>query len=169
MAHLSPKLSPVSGLPVAVLLGLLCLPLVGARPYPGAQTALVIFGTDTIRAGVADDYTERVQGLKGRTSVPDGTGLLFVFEEAAERSFWMIDTLIDLDIAFMDDEFRIIRIATMTAGTSDVTHSMGPARFALEVGAGWFAEKGIRVGTVARVIFDPGRVGAAGGTERGIR
>ncbi len=163
------RISPVSALIATTLVGLLCLPLAGERSYGGgragvesggkwtAETALVILGADTIRADVADEHAEHVRGLQGRTAVPEGTGLLFVFDRAAERSFWMVDTLVDLDIAFMDDDFRIIRIATMMAGSSDLTDSMGPARFALEVRSGWFAEKGIQVGTVAQVIFDPSR------------
>jgi uncharacterized protein len=118
-----------------------------------SDAALVIFSADTVLAGVADSYAERVQGLKDRTELPDGIGLLFVFPEAAERSFWMVDTLVDLDIAFMDPTYRITRIATMKAGSADLTLSMGPAMFALEVRAGWFGEKGIGVGDLPEVIF----------------
>jgi uncharacterized protein len=158
----------VSKIPSILLISLLISPLISPVGPPGlgaglterptatssSDTALVLFGSDTIHAEVADEFSEWSQGLKGRTSVPDGTGLLFVFDEPRERSFWMVDTLIDLDIAFMDAAFRITRIATMQAGSEDLTDSPGPAPFALEVRAGWFAEKGIRAGDVPEVVFD---------------
>ena len=112
----------------------------------GSVDGLVVIGSDTVRVEIADEHAERVQGLKNRTSLPDGTGMLFVFQEAEEMSFWMVDTLIDLDIAFIDADFRIFRIATMKAGSSDETDSMGATMFALEVRAGWFAEKEVRAG-----------------------
>lgn len=134
---------------------LLSLSVGGTGAPTPMDTVVVILGADTIWAEVADDPAEQIRGLKGRVSIPEGTGLLFIFDEAAERSFWMVGTLVDLDIAFLDADLRIIRITTMKAGTSVLTYSMGPAMFALEVRAGWFAERKIPVGTIARVIFDP--------------
>ena len=121
------------------------------RPHPG--TAWVIFGSDTVVAEVARTPDERATGLMYREEIPDGTGMLFVFQDSQVRSFWMQNTYVPLDIAFMDPSFRVVDIQQMEPLTTAPHESAAPAMFALEVRQGWFAEKGITVGSVARVIF----------------
>jgi uncharacterized membrane protein (UPF0127 family) len=120
---------------------------------PGPGTALLIFGNDTVRAEVASTPGQRSQGLMGRAEVPAGTGMLFVFEDEEVRSFWMRNTLVSLDIAFMDSEFRIVDIQQMEARSEDFYDSSEPAMYALEVPVGWLAAQGIRVGDRAQVVF----------------
>ena len=126
----------------------------GPRPAPGK--AWVIFGTDTVLAEVASLPDQRAQGLMDRDSVPDGTGMLFVFPTVEERSFWMKDTRVSLDVAFFDEAYRIIAIKQMEALSETLTDSEGPTAFALEVRKGWFAEQGIEAGATAKVVFGPG-------------
>ena len=125
-----------------------------ARPAPGK--AWVILGTDTVLAEVASLPEQRAQGLEHRDSVPDGTGMLFVFPTTEERSFWMKDTPVSLDIAFFDEAYRIVTIKQMEALDEGLTDSEAPTAFALEVRKGWFAERGIEVGVTAKVVFGPG-------------
>ena len=120
---------------------------------PDAATALVIFGNDTVRAEVARTSQERSRGLMYRDEVPDGTGMLFVFDREAERSFWMQNTYVALDVAFIDRNFRIVDIQQMEPETTDIHDGERPAMFALEVRQGWFAEKGIEVGDRCEFIF----------------
>ena len=120
-----------------------------------AATALVIFGSDTIRAEVANTSETRSQGLMYRDEVPDGTGMLFVFDREAERSFWMQNTYVALDVAFIDANFRIVDIQQMEPESTDIHDGARPAMFALEVRQGWFAEKGIAVGDRCEFIFLP--------------
>lgn len=121
------------------------------RPQPGK--AWVIFGADTVVAEVASTPEEREQGLMNRDEVPDGTGMLFVFQEAAPRSFWMKDTYVPLDIAYLDPDFRIVSIHQMEPLDTNTYDSGAPAMFALEVRQGWFADHGIEEGDVAKVVF----------------
>ena len=88
-----------------------------------------------------------------RERIPDGTGMLFVFEREAARSFWMQNTDVSLDIAFIDANFRIVDIQQMEARSTEVHDGARPAMFALEVREGWFAEKGIEVGDRCELIF----------------
>ena len=118
-----------------------------------AATALVVFGGDTVRAEVANTAALRSQGLMYRERIPDGTGMLFVFEREAARSFWMQNTYVSLDIAFIDANFRIVDIQQMEARSTEVHDGARPALFALEVREGWFAEKGIEVGDRCELIF----------------
>ena len=123
-------------------------------PAPGM--AWVIFGTDTVLAEVAGTPEQREQGLMDRDAVPDGTGMLFVFSQSEERSFWMRDTYVALDIAFFDDSNTIAGIKQMEALDETLTDSDIATALVLEVRQGWFAEQGIAVGATAEVVFGPG-------------
>ena len=125
----------------------------GLVGHTQARVALVILGHDTIRAEVAETSEERSKGLMDREEVPDGTGMLFVFERESMRTFWMQDTLVSLDIAFLDASMIIIDIQEMESGSSTIYDSAGPAKFALEVRKGWFAEHNVAVGLQAEIIF----------------
>lgn len=123
-------------------------------PPPGR--AWVIFGADTVLAEVARTPDERAQGLMYRENLPEGEGMFFVFPDTQTRSFWMSNTFIALDIAYLDAELRIVDIQPMEPETTESHPSAKPAMFALEVPMGWFAEQGIEVGAQARVVFGPG-------------
>ncbi len=123
------------------------------QPLPPGGIAWVIFGSDTVHAEVADTPALRERGLMERTELPEGRGMLFVFTESRIRSFWMRNTWIPLDIAYMDADFQIVDIQAMEPLSERLQDSAGPAMFALEVPQGWFAGKGIEVGARARVEF----------------
>ena len=124
---------------------------------PARGTAWVIFGTgpdaDTVVAEVAQTAAERARGLMYREELGENEGMLFVFQDVAERAFWMRDTFIPLDIAYMDPSFRIIDIKPMEPESEALVESSGPAQYALEVNRGWFAEHGVEVGATPRITF----------------
>jgi uncharacterized membrane protein (UPF0127 family) len=122
-----------------------------ARPPQGH--AWVIFGADTIVAEVARTPEEREQGLMNREELADGTGMIFVFDEPQVRSFWMQNTYVALDIAFLDVSLRIVDIQQMEPESTDPHESAAPAMFALEVAKGWFAAHGVEVGDQAEIVF----------------
>ena len=124
-----------------------------AAAAPAAGYAWVIFGADTVLAEVAATPDERAEGLMYREEVPDGTGMIFVFQDNQVRSFWMANTYVDLDIAYMDPSYTIVDIVAMEALVTDSYPSTAPAMFGLEVRQGWFAEKGIAIGAKADIVF----------------
>ncbi|MEX0837633.1 MAG: DUF192 domain-containing protein [Gemmatimonadota bacterium] len=128
----------------------------GVAPSPAAGHAWVIFGADTVVAEVAATADQRADGLMYREEVPDGTGMLFVFQDNEVRAFWMANTYVPLDIAYMDPSYRIVDIVQMEPLVTDTYPSSAPAMFALEVRQGWFAEEGIGVGDQAEVVFGVG-------------
>lgn len=122
-------------------------------PRPAAGTAWVVFGADTVVAEVARTEEERADGLMYREELGEDRGMLFIFPDNVARSFWMQNTYIPLDIAFMDPSFRIVDIQQMEPMTTDAHMSRGPAMYALEVNQGWFQAHGVQVGATARVTF----------------
>lgn len=126
-------------------------PAANRRPAPA--TAWVIFGRDTVTAEVARTDEERSRGLMHRESLGEDAGMLFIFPEQTVRSFWMQNTYIALDIAFMDRDFRIVDIQEMDPMTTESHVSRAPATYALEVNQGWFRTHGVRVGDRPEVVF----------------
>lgn len=129
-----------------------------AEPDPragiGQPTAVIVFGRDTVRAEVARTPEERSRGLMYREALAEDAGMLFIFPDNAVRGFWMQNTYIPLDIAFLDQAFRVVDIQQMEPMTTEQHAGRAPFTYALEVNQGWFAAHGVQVGDVARVTFD---------------
>ena len=89
---------------------------------------------------------EQETGLMGRLSVPDETGMLFIFKQPGRVAFWMKDTPLALSIAFIAQDGKIVDIQDMES-FSLVTHSPNQDYlYALEVAKGYFARKGVKPG-----------------------
>ncbi len=126
--------------------------LAGAPAF--AQTALPLAelgaGMYRIEAEVAHTFETRQTGLMNRTTMPLHRGMVFVFPEARAHCMWMKNTLLPLSVAFVDERGRVINIEDMQPQTADNHCAVGPARFALEMNLGWFAERGIKAGDTLR-------------------
>ncbi|MDR1836908.1 MAG: DUF192 domain-containing protein [Treponema sp.] len=104
-----------------------------------------------VRAEIAQTFEERSQGLMYRTRLPDGEGMLFVFERDEVLSFWMKDTYIPLSIAYIASDGRIIDIKDMYPYDTNSVTSSRSVRYALEVPQGWFFSAGVQTGDVVRL------------------
>ena len=100
-----------------------------------------------IDAEVAADQDNRMQGLMHRRTMATNQGMLFVFPQAARHCMWMRNTFLPLSVAFLDEEGRILNVEDMQPQTEDSHCAAKSARFALEMNVGWFAAKGLKVGT----------------------
>jgi len=117
---------------------------------PATRTIELGAGMHLIHAEVADSFATRMQGLMHRTSLPPNGGMLFVFDEEAIHCMWMKNTLIPLSVAFLDASGAIINIADMRPQTEESHCAASPARYALEMTRGWFAQRGVRAGARLR-------------------
>ncbi len=105
----------------------------------------IVVNQTTIEVEIAATAREREKGLMYRTSLPQDTGMLFIFPEVKYQSFWMKNTLIPLDVAFFDDQGFLIEVITMRVDSGEKIYtSSEPAKYGLEMNAGWFKRKGIR-------------------------
>jgi uncharacterized membrane protein (UPF0127 family) len=104
---------------------------------------------------VADDHEEQFRGLMFVTAeemapLPDGAkrGMLFVFEREGRRSFWMKNTIIPLDIAYLDSDGVVVSLYTMAPLDDRMGQyaSRQPAQFVIEVNADVLGQLGVKEG-----------------------
>ena len=107
-------------------------------------------GIHNINAELASTPQQREIGLMFRTAMPANDGMLFAFEQPAQQCFWMRNTLIPLSVAFIGDDGSVVNIDDMKPQTLDSHCSAKPVRFVLEMNEGWFAKRGIKVGSRLR-------------------
>ena len=100
----------------------------------------------SVTAELAIEPDERNYGFMNRKNIPDGTGMLFVFEYDQILSFWMKNTPHPLSIAYIDSKGIIRDIFDMTPFSLSSIQSTVSVRYALEVPQGWFAENNIKEG-----------------------
>jgi len=132
------------------ILTLLALCNAPSHAQDAPQTSLprtkITAGMYLIDTQVAATIDQRATGLMFRKEMPQGEGMLFIFEQPSEQCFWMKNTLLPLTAAFVADDGIIVNLADMKPQTTDSHCSEKPVRFVLEMNQGWFAKKGIKAG-----------------------
>ena len=109
------------------------------------------WGQAQFRIELADTAQTRARGLMHRESLPRGTGMLFVYDRPQSVSFWMRNTLIPLDIIFLDGTGTVARVHENAVPLDETSIPGGDAiQFALEINAGLSAAFGIAPGTELR-------------------
>jgi uncharacterized membrane protein (UPF0127 family) len=102
---------------------------------------------------------DQAQGLMFRESLPDRTGMLFVFQESATHHFWMKNTMIPLDMIWMDETGRVAFVSAQTPPCkADPCPTYGPdsaVSQVLEIAGGMAEKEAIRVGSVLKLIDTP--------------
>ena len=96
---------------------------------------------------IADSDFDRELGLMFRKSMEENQGMLFIFPQSQIQRFWMRNTLIPLDMIFINSQKQIVTIRENTKVLSDQTYaSTEPAKYVLEVNAGFCKKFDIKVG-----------------------
>lgn len=114
----------------------------------------VSIGGVPLTVHAADDDATRSKGLMYVDDLEENSGMLFRWPTSEPRSFWMKDTRIPLDIAYISDKGEIISIEEMEPLSLKSVVSPAPASCALEVNRGWFGRNGIKVGDFVSGVFN---------------
>ena len=135
------------------------------RAFAGVQHAAVTFpGGRVIAVEIADTTEREMYGYMYRPEVREDEGMVFVYPESGWHSFWMKNTLVPLDIIWLDDEFGVIHMQTPAPPCkADPCPSFGPmraSRFVLEARAGTAARERLKRGDRIGIVF-PGEAGGA--------
>ncbi len=141
-------------------------PLIRAEPARPAwrvdtpwstETATVTFERDTVIAEIADTPELRSRGLGSRDDLPDGRGMLFVFEEPSIRTFWMKGMRFCIDIVWIKGD-AVIGFEDNVCdepGVSDADlkryPSPDPVSLVLELPGGWMEEHNYGVGSTVTI------------------
>ncbi len=149
--------------PKLLLLALLLVAAAcGAAPKPAKQEATpasagprVLLPSGAVyRLELARTPEEQGQGLMFRESLPEKTGMLFLFGDEGVHRFWMKNTMIPLDMVWMDADGKVLFVSADTPPCrTDPCPSYGPespAASVLEVAAGRAAREKIVVGSILR-------------------
>lgn len=126
------------------------LPLFSCKTKKLETTTITIQREDSstidVKAEIADNQETRNYGFMNRKDIPDGTGMIFIFEHDQILSFWMKNTPHPLSIAYIDSKGRIRDIFDMTPFSLASVQSSSSVRYALEVPQGWFKKNNIKAG-----------------------
>ncbi|HUX26856.1 MAG TPA: DUF192 domain-containing protein [Burkholderiales bacterium] len=139
---------PLVNIRSAILVGLMFCSGPAMAQQPELPTIALNADIYVILAEVADTPTTREIGLMRRKFMPQGAGMLFLFDRSAIHCMWMKNTLIPLSVAFIDERGRIVNIADMQPLTETSHCASRPTRYALEMNLGWFKKRGIGAGAV---------------------
>lgn len=102
-----------------------------------------------IYAEIADDNQEKIRGLMFREKLEENSGMFFIFENESYQTFWMKNTLVPLDIIFIDKGFKIVGIESAQPCRKEPCKlyvSPVPAKYVLEVNVGFTARNKIEIG-----------------------
>lgn len=113
----------------------------------------VVVGGVSVLVEIADTPENKQRGLSGRSSLPEGSGMLFIFDTDDEWGIWMKDMLFPIDIIWANTEGRVVGVVENASPDSypKVFSPSRPARYVLEVPAGFAAEHKIREGSTFSV------------------
>lgn len=116
----------------------------------GTNDKKACFKEQCVSVEVVSDNDDLARGLKYRNSLGKDSGMLFIFPKPGRHDFWMKDTLISLDILWLDENREVIYIAGHVPPCRSVQcPTYGPAqmsRYVLEVNAGYAQKHNIRIG-----------------------
>ena len=107
-------------------------------PSVASLRGQVVIGGTTFTVDIVQTPSEREQGLSGRQSLPDGSGMLFIFDHPDRWGFWMPNMHFAIDLLWIGADRRIVDIATNVRPDSypNVFTPATPAVYVLEIPGG---------------------------------
>lgn len=114
---------------------------------PKSLSFLTSKGPIAFQVSVADTDAKRQNGLMFVKQLASHAGMLFIFNENSVHTFWMRNTLIPLDMIFMDSNWKVVGIVENAEPESDEVRSVHlPSRYVLEINGGLSKQLGISIG-----------------------
>jgi uncharacterized protein len=120
-----------------------------------AQITKVCYQNNCFNVEIADTAKKQSLGLMNRTSLDKNRGMLFVFKEEGNYSFWMKDTLIPLDMIWINSDYEVVYLKNdVQPCKTDICQAVSPdesARYVLEVNSGTAQKIGIKIGSFVTI------------------
>ncbi len=116
----------------------------------------VVIGSTEVAIEIADSPEEWEKGLMNRASLGENDGMLFVFPDEKQRSFWMKNTLLSLDIIFISSDLTVVDIKKnfqpCRSFFCESYKSSGDAQYVLEVNANFTDRHNIKIGDKIKLL-----------------
>lgn len=139
---------------IGIVVVMLCAAEGCRRTPPEPQAPYVEIRGRRWFVDVAMTVDDRYTGLSGRQHLPGDVGMLFIYPQPQVLDFCMRKCVIPIDIAFIDEDLRVVRTYTMQVepglGEQVSYSSEAPAQYALEVAGGSLRAAGVQVGDRVR-------------------
>jgi uncharacterized membrane protein (UPF0127 family) len=121
------------------------------QAQPKLPTEELFLGQHRLRAEIARTRDQIRTGMMFRESIGEDEGMLFVFLQPHRASFWMKNVSVELSVAYLDPEGRILEIHDLVPGEENpVEAASARVQFVLETARGWFSRHEVRPGTLVR-------------------
>jgi uncharacterized protein len=130
-------------------------------PQPKLPVGTVVLETaprapNTFKVEIAQTDVQRQMGLMWRETLAEDEGMLFLFDTEQHLSFWMRNTVLPLDIIFIDSDWKVVGVsANAVPFTDDPRDVPGVSQYVLELNAGAAARHAIGPGTIVRYTPPP--------------
>lgn len=113
-----------------------------------APSQEVVIGGTNVQVDVAKTFAERKKGLSGSDPLTGNEGMLFIFDSSEQHGFWMKDMKYSIDIIWIDDLLQVVHIENDVSPNTypEVFYPDVPARYAVEVRAGFSDANGLELG-----------------------
>ena len=117
------------------------------------QSKIIKLNNTSFAVEVADTPETRRKGLSGREALPEGTGMLFVFDAPSRYGFWMKDMNFAVDIVWIDERSRVIDVEKEVTPETfpQVFYPDQPVKYVLELPTGAVDKYQIATGTVIQL------------------
>jgi uncharacterized protein len=126
-------------------------PTESGRPQPRLPTIKLWLGAHEVVAEVARTPLEHQIGMMWRTNLAEMEGMIFIFDEPDRRSFWMRNTLVPLDIAYLAPDGALLEVrAGQPRNETPLPSETDRVQFVLEMRQGWFQRNQVKPGMAVR-------------------
>lgn len=103
---------------------------------------------------ISDTVALRTRGLSGHAPLGSGEGMIFVFPVDDKHKFWMKDMQFPIDIVWLDSDYRIVDVKKNATSASypEIFTPVLPARYVIEISAGFFEEHHLKTGDTLEIL-----------------
>lgn len=134
---------------IAIIAACSILVLIIYLYYPRQlKTKKININSQEFTIEIASTPRQLTQGLSNRPQLCQNCGMLFVFPSPQILQFWMKDTLIPLDMIFIDQDKKIVNVVTTPVGDLSIKNSTSPALYCLELNAGTATKLNLKPGDI---------------------
>jgi len=126
-------------------------PTESGQPQPKLPTIKLWLGAHEVVTEIARTPIEHQVGMMWRTNMAEMEGMIFIFDEPGRRSFWMRNTLVPLDIAYIAPDGTLLEVhAAQPRNEATIPSDSDRVQFVLETRQGWFQRNHVKPGVQIR-------------------